>query len=176
MDTKYRELLEITNEEQYNEVRGWIEILLKEATEKGFLENTEVPNKYTAEISRLGKLCVRYEDKLGRFDHLRGEPTHPSEILRDAMEERGETQKGLAEKLGISKSYLNEILNGKKDINANISVKLESVWGIPAEFWLKFQMKYNIHKAREKQRDTLEKLTSTRKQRNNKAKKETATA
>ena len=37
MDTKYRELLEITNEEQYNEVRGWIEILLKEATEKGFL-------------------------------------------------------------------------------------------------------------------------------------------
>lgn len=176
MDERYKNIYTIDNEAQYNEAKNWVEVLTREATEKGFLENTEVPNKYTAEISRLGKLCVRYEDKLGRFDHLRGEPTHPSEILRDAMEERGETQKELAEKLGISKSYLNEILNGKKDINANISVKLESVWGIPAEFWLKFQMKYNIHKAREKQRDTLEKLTSTRKQRNSKAKKETATA
>lgn len=106
----------------------------------------------------------------------KSEPTHPSELLRDAMEERGETQKELAEKLGISKSYLNEILNGKKDINANISVKLESVWGIPAEFWLKFQMRYDINKAREKQRDAREKSTSTRKQRNSKAKKETATA
>lgn len=176
MDERYKNIYTIDNEAQYNEVKNWVEVLTQEATEKGFLENTEVPNKYTAEISRLGKLCVRYEDKLGRFDHLRGEPTHPSELLRDAMEERSETQKELAEKLGISKSYLNEILNGKKDINANISVKLESVWGIPAEFWLKFQMKYNIHKAREKQRDTLEKSTSTRKQRNSKAKKETATA
>lgn len=176
MDEIYKNIYTIDNEAQYNEVKNWVEVLTQEATEKGFLENTEVPNKYTAEISRLGKLCVRYEDKLGRFDHLRGEPTHPSELLRDAMEERGETQKELAEKLGISKSYLNEILNGKKDINANISVKLESVWGIPAEFWLKFQMKYNIHKAREKQRDTMEKSTSTRKQRNSKAKKETATA
>lgn len=176
MDERYKNIYTIDNEAQYNEVKNWVEVLTQEATEKGFLENTDVPNKYTAEISRLGKLCVRYEDKLGRFDHLRGEPTHPSELLRNAMEERGETQKELAEKLGISKSYLNEILNGKKDINANISVKLESVWGIPAEFWLKFQMKYNIHKAREKQRDTLEKSTSTRKQRNSKAKKETATA
>lgn len=176
MDERYKNIYTIDNEAQYNEVKNWVEVLTQEATEKGFLENTEVPNKYTAEISRLGKLCVRYEDKLGRFDHLRGEPTHPSELLRDAMEERGETQKELAEKLGISKSYLNEILNGKKDINANISVKLESVWGIPAEFWLKFQMKYNINKARQKQRDALEKSTSTRKQRNSKAKKETATA
>lgn len=176
MDERYKNIYTIDNEAQYNEVKNWVEVLTQEATEKGFWENIEVPNKYTAEISRLGKLCVRYEDKLGRFDHLRGEPTHPSELLWDAMEERGETQKELAEKLGISKSYLNEILNGKKDINANISVKLESVWGIPAEFWLKFQMKYNINKARQKQRDALEKSTSTRKQRNSKAKKETATA
>lgn len=100
----------------------------------------------------------------------------PVETIWDEIGVWGETQKDLAEKLGISKSYLNEILNGKKDINTNISVKLESVWGIPAEFWLKFQMKYNINKAREKQRDALEKSTSTRKQRNSKAKKAIATA
>ena len=77
------------------------------------MKNTEVSNEYIKEISRLAKLCIDYEKRTGRFDHLRGEPTHPSELLRDAMEERGETQKELAEKLGISKSYLNEILNGK---------------------------------------------------------------
>lgn len=170
MDAKYRELGYISTETEYKNTKKAVETLTKEATEKGFLENTEVPNEYIKEISRLAKLCIDYEKRTGRFDHLRGEPTHPSELLRDAMEERGETQKELAEKLGISKSYLNEILNGKKDINANISVKLESVWGIPAEFWLKFQMKYNINKARQKQRDALEKSTSTRKYRVSKAK------
>lgn len=163
MKTKFN-IQEITNEEQYKEVKEYISALVTEATEKGFLDNTETPNPHTTEISRLGGLCVDYENRTGRFDHLRNEPTHTSELLRDAMEERGETQKGLAEKLGISKSYLNEILKGKKDINANISVKLESVWGVPAEFWLKFQMKYNINKARNKQRKA-----PTRKQRKEKA-------
>ena len=41
-------------------------------------------------------------------------PTHPGEVLKDELEYRGISQRGLAKKLGISYSVLNEVLNGKR--------------------------------------------------------------
>lgn len=69
---------------------------------------------------------------------------HPSEILRDELIARNIKQKEFADMLQIPASQLNEILKEKRDFNVNISVRIENVLGIKAEFWLKLQNEYNL--------------------------------
>lgn len=79
--------------------------------------------------------------------------THVGGHIFDEMEAREMTQKELAKALGIQPSYLNEIIKGKRNINAEIAVKLEKVWGIKAYMWLGLQAKYEIDLVRIKYRD-----------------------
>lgn len=51
----------ITTREQYDEVRSYVNRLIKEATQKGMLE-PGADNDYVREISRLAKLSADYED------------------------------------------------------------------------------------------------------------------
>ena len=44
-------------------------------------------------------------------------PTHPGEVLKDELEFRGISQRGFAQKIGVSYSVLNEVLNGKRALN-----------------------------------------------------------
>ena len=41
------------------------------------------------------------------------QPTHPGEVLKDELEYRGISQRGLVKEIGISYSVVNEMLNGK---------------------------------------------------------------
>ena len=43
------------------------------------------------------------------------EPTHPGEVLKDELEFRGISQRGLARELGVSYTVLNEVLNAKRE-------------------------------------------------------------
>ena len=51
----------ITSQEQYNEVRTQLEVLIHEATTKGMLE-ADADNEYTREIGELAKLTAEYEE------------------------------------------------------------------------------------------------------------------
>ena len=53
-------------------------------------------------------------------------PTHPGEVLKDELEFRGISQRGLARQLGISYSVLNEMLNGKRALNTQLAMMLEA--------------------------------------------------
>lgn len=145
MESKYKDLEKITTEQVYNDVKNYIETLVNEATEKGYFNDTETPNAYTLEISRLGGLAVDFENETRKFDF---EQYAPNEILMHEMKQRGINQTALAEMLDHSKSYTNEILKGKKNITANLAVRLETVFNLPAEFWLRLQMHHEIKKAR----------------------------
>ena len=46
-------------------------------------------------------------------------PTHPGEVLKDELEERGISQRKFAESIGMGYSVLNEILNGKRPVTTN---------------------------------------------------------
>lgn len=46
--------------------------------------------------------------------------------------------------MGINPSYLSEIINGKRAINASLAIELEAVFSIPAEYWLRFQAQYDL--------------------------------
>ena len=76
------------------------------------------------------------------------EPTHPGEVIRDELEDRGISQRQLAKKMGMSYSVLNDIINGKRDISVEYAMMLEAALGIDADFWINMQTQYSKQKAK----------------------------
>jgi len=71
-------------------------------------------------------------------------PTHPGEILKDEIEYRGVSQKKLAEKMGMSYSVINEILNGRRPLTESNAILFEAALGVEADTLMRLQLKYNM--------------------------------
>lgn len=88
-------------------------------------------------------------------------PTHPGEVLKDELEYRGISQRGLAKKMGISYSALNEVLNSKRALNTELAMMMEAALGVEAAPLLAMQNEYNIQMA-ERNDSFMEKLKNIR--------------
>ena len=66
------------------------------------------------------------------------------------LEERGLTQKWLAEELGCAERKISEICNNKRGVSAEFAIKLEKVFGISAEMWVTMKAKWELYQARQK--------------------------
>lgn len=65
-------------------------------------------------------------------------------VLKEELEFRGISQRGLARKLGISYSVLNEVLNGKRSLNPELAMMMEAVLGVDAAPLLAMQNEYDM--------------------------------
>ncbi len=74
--------------------------------------------------------------------------THPGTLLVDEMEANGYSQIDLAKLIDIKRSQLNEIIKGKRNINADLALLFEKALGIDADFWMEAQKNYDLDKAR----------------------------
>lgn len=74
--------------------------------------------------------------------------THPGEVIKEELEFRGISQRRLASEIGIPVSQLNEVLNAKRSLNAEMALLIEQALGIDAEPLLSLQVKYNILSAK----------------------------
>lgn len=90
------------------------------------------------------------------------QPTHPGEVLKDEIEFRGISQRGLARQLGVSYSVLNEVLNGKRSLNTELALLIGAALDIEAAPLLAMQNDYNIQIA-ESNPSFMEKLKQLRK-------------
>ena len=85
--------------------------------------------------------------------------THPGEMIKDELKERGMTQKQLAAETCIKPSVLSETINGKRSVSLNVAVALEKALGIPANIWMNLQTQYDLDTAniaeRDNQRETI---------------------
>lgn len=85
--------------------------------------------------------------------------THPGEMIKDELKERGMTQKQLANATGIKPSVLSETINGKRNVSLKMAMALEKALGIPADIWMNLQTQYNLDTAniakRDNQRETI---------------------
>ena len=72
----------------------------------------------------------------------------PGDTLEDALEEQGLTQAQLAERTGFSRKHVNDLIRGRAAINADTAMRLESVVGGPAKFWLAREAQYREALAR----------------------------
>jgi addiction module HigA family antidote len=71
-------------------------------------------------------------------------PIHPGEILKDEVVYRGIPQKKLAEAMDVPYTLLNEVLNGKRQLNTELALLIEATLDLPAEPLLKMQARYNM--------------------------------
>ena len=75
-------------------------------------------------------------------------PFHPGEILlEEFLEPRGVTQAALAEKLGWTKTRLNELIRGKRGITAAAALDLAEALGTSPKLWMNLQATYDLDRA-----------------------------
>lgn len=75
---------------------------------------------------------------------------HPGETLQEVLDERKMSQSYLAFATGYSQKHINQIVKGHVSITVPMALALErELPGISAEFWLRYQMAYDLHAARE---------------------------
>ncbi len=72
-------------------------------------------------------------------------PSHPGEMLReDFMPDYGLTAANLAEKLGVSRQTVNEILRERRSISPGMALRLSRLFGNTPEFWLNAQRAFDL--------------------------------
>ena len=74
--------------------------------------------------------------------------THPGEVIKDELEYRGISQRRLAKEIGVPPSQLNELLNVKRALSAEMALLIEQALGLDAAPLLSLQMKYNLLSAK----------------------------
>ena len=75
-------------------------------------------------------------------------PIHPGEVLmEDFIEGFGITQNKLAVSIAVPPRRINEIVHGKRAITADTALRLGQYFGVPAQFWLNLQTRYDLEVA-----------------------------
>mgnify|MGYP001813158066 CR=1 FL=1 len=75
-------------------------------------------------------------------------PFHPGEILlEEFLVPMGVTQAAFAEKVGWTKSRLNELIKGKRGITAAAALDLAEALGTSPKLWMNLQATYDLDKA-----------------------------
>lgn len=79
----------------------------------------------------------------------------PGEYLEEWAQDNGVKQGELAERLGVSRKHVNEVINGRAGISPDMAARLEMVTGIPTDAWLRYQAQYDADEARARQAESL---------------------
>jgi addiction module HigA family antidote len=80
-------------------------------------------------------------------------PPHPGRFLESRfLTPLGLTQAELAQKLGVSRRRVNELLRGRRGITLDTAVRLARFFGNDAAFWLQLQLAWDVYAARRKLR------------------------
>jgi HTH-type transcriptional regulator/antitoxin HigA len=119
-------MAEIKDERQYDVMIQRIEELLP-------LVSNETPSddRNLVELDIISELVAEYEEKYYPIEM----PTL-AEIIKDEMDERGISQKQLAEMLGVSPSRISEYMTGKADPTLKIARLLHKKLDIDPDFIL----------------------------------------
>jgi addiction module HigA family antidote len=72
-------------------------------------------------------------------------PPHPGGfVLRQCIEPLGLSITDAAAALGVTRTTLSELVNGKRGISPEMAVRLSMVFGCSAESWLAQQAQYDL--------------------------------
>lgn len=75
-------------------------------------------------------------------------PFHPGEILlEEFLVPAGITQSAFSEKVGWTKSRLNEFIKGKRGITAAAALDLADALGTSPKLWMNLQATFDLDKA-----------------------------
>ena len=90
-------------------------------------------------------------------------PTHPGELLRDEiMPAVGLTQERLAMLVGVSRRTINEIVNEKRSLSADLAHRLARLFDTTPDFWLGLQQDVDLWKAAQKRHSVYDNIKTLR--------------
>jgi addiction module HigA family antidote len=89
---------------------------------------------------------------------------HPGLAVRhDCIEPLGLTTTAAAKILGVTRQTVNNLVNGKSGISAEMAIRLDKAFGGGAEAWLRLQMAYDLAQARQHEGQIKVRLVTRRK-------------
>jgi len=72
-------------------------------------------------------------------------PTHPGAILReDVLPHLGMTQKEFADRLGVSRLTVSEVIHEKRPVTPDMAMRLGRLLGNGPEVWLRMQQTLDL--------------------------------
>jgi len=72
-------------------------------------------------------------------------PIHPGEILLEEFLKPMEiTQEQLAKDINVSQLHIDDIVQSKQGITAEIALRLGHFFGMEAQFWMNLQVRYDL--------------------------------
>jgi antitoxin HigA-1 len=75
-------------------------------------------------------------------------PSKPSEFLRELMKDYDITQDSLAALLGTTRYSVNQLVNDKRGITAEMALRLAKAFSNTPEFWMNLQQNIDVDRAR----------------------------
>ena len=76
---------------------------------------------------------------------------HPGELLReDVLVPLGIEVTEAAQRLGLARTTLSRIINGKSGISPDVAIRLERAGVSTARFWMNLQSNYELSKAEDR--------------------------
>jgi addiction module HigA family antidote len=75
-------------------------------------------------------------------------PVHPGEILAEELEAIDMTAASLAEKIGVPKNRLYQIIRGQRALTADTALRLGRFFGTGPNLWLTLQKNHELDLAR----------------------------
>ncbi len=89
-------------------------------------------------------------------------PPHPGLILKDTVlrEHGGISVKEFAEKLGMTRTAISRVVNGKASISPELAIRLAAFLNITARSWLTMQAEYDLWQIRKKRRQKIQRMAA----------------
>jgi addiction module HigA family antidote len=76
-------------------------------------------------------------------------PISPGAVLRKRILEKiGITQEELADAMGVSRFSVNQIINGRRSVTADMALRIARVTSTTPDFWLNLQRDVDLYQAR----------------------------
>jgi antitoxin HigA-1 len=77
-------------------------------------------------------------------------PITPGDVLReDFLEPLGLTQAKVAQALGVDRTSLNELINGRRDVTTEMALRLGHAFRTSAQYWLNLQTAVDLFDAQQ---------------------------
>ena len=85
------------------------------------------------------------------------EPTHPGEMLaKEFLVPMKITQRELADAIHVPYQRVNELVNKKRGVTPSTALRFARFFGVSPDFWLNLQVRWDLYKAQEKEKEELD--------------------
>lgn len=87
------------------------------------------------------------------------EPTHPGEMLREEFLLPMEiSQRDLADAIHVPYQRVNELINQKRGVTPSTALRLAKFFGVSADYWLNLQIRCDLYRAQEAEKNDLDSI------------------